>query len=44
MIQGKKSVILVKRSDCIPHYANRETECGVASQLRMATPAKLASR
>ena len=37
MIQGKKSVVLVKRSDCIPHYANREIECGVASQLRMAT-------
>jgi hypothetical protein len=44
MIQGKKSVILVKRSDCIPHYANREIECGVASQLRMATPAKSPSR
>ena len=37
MIHGKKSVALVKRSDCIPHYANREIECGVASQLRMAT-------
>ena len=41
MIHGKKSVVLVKRSDCIPHYADREIECGVARPLRMATPAEL---